>query len=280
MRRLIINADDLGISLEVDAQIEKCIQQGVISSSTLMANASAFDDGVRIAKQYPHISVGAHLNIIEFAPLTNGEIFKKHGVVGDNGNFIEGAIYCVQIDDELRQAVFEEWDAQIVRIKQAGIIPTHCDSHQHTHTIPALQESLYRVLDKHGIQNVRRKIEPSILLMLCQRNRPTVKLDKSRAMMPKKQNVIYRRFHVFSVIRFCRRWNKQLGDRFRITDSFYAFNNFVYNRNVLRFGGKTSTIELMCHPGHKAYQDETDNLINKQKWFNPQKYNLISYKEL
>ena len=71
MRRLIINSDDLGMSCEVNKQIEDCIRLGCITSSTLMANAPAFDGGVRIAKQYPQISVGVHLNIIEFAPLTN-----------------------------------------------------------------------------------------------------------------------------------------------------------------------------------------------------------------
>lgn len=77
MRRLIINADDLGMSAEVNAQIEKGITLGVLTSSSLMANAPEFNDGVRIAKQYPRVSVGVHLNIIEYAPLTNQEIFKK-----------------------------------------------------------------------------------------------------------------------------------------------------------------------------------------------------------
>lgn len=280
MRRLIINADDLGISLGVDVQIEKCIQQGVVTSSTLMANATAFEDGVRIAKQYPQVSVGAHLNIIEFAPLTNLDIFKKHGIVGEDGNFIEGAIFCIHIDDELRQAVFEEWDAQISKIEAAGINPTHCDSHQHTHTISSLREPLYRVLNKHGIGRVRRKMIPSIRLMLRQRHRPVVKLDKSKAMVPKKRSLIYRRFHVFNVICACRRWNNLLGEQFDITDRFFPFNDFYYDRKVLSLGGKNAVVELMCHPGHDAYRNESDNLMDKQSWYKPEEYTLVSYKEL
>lgn len=280
MRKIIVNADDLGISLDVDAQIEKCIQQGVVTSSTLMANAPAFNDGVRIAKQYPHISVGVHLNIIEFAPLTNSDIFKKHGILDDDGNFIEGAIFCVKVDEELRQAVFEEWDAQITKIENIGLFPTHCDSHQHTHTIPSLREPLYKVANKHGIKSVRRKVIPSIRLMLRQKRHPVVKLDKSKAMVPQKRNVVYRRFHIFSVIRECRRWNNNLGENYCITDSFFPFNNFYFDRKVLRMGGKNAVVELMCHPGHKAYQSESDNLMNKHSWYNPEKYKLISYKEL
>ena len=89
MKKIIINADDLGYSLWVNGEIERCIVSGVVTSSTLMANAPGFKDGVRIAKQYPHISIGVHLNLVEFAPLTNLEIFRKHGIVGGDGNFIE-----------------------------------------------------------------------------------------------------------------------------------------------------------------------------------------------
>lgn len=280
MRKLIINADDLGISPEVDAQIEECIRLCVITSSTLMANAPAFEDGVRIAKQYPHISVGVHLNLIEFAPLTNIDIFKKHGVVGEDGNFIEGAMFCVRIDEELKQAVFEEWDAQISKAKSAGVKPTHCDSHQHTHTIPALHAVLCKVLDKHGIHCVRRKIVPSILLMLRQKKRPVAKLDKSKAMVPPKRNVLYRRFHIFSVIRDCRNWNKLMTTQYTMTDSFYHFNSFYYDKQVLKMGGRNATIELMCHPGLKSFQDETDNLMRDKSWLACNKYKLISYREL
>ena len=90
MRRLIINADDLGISKDVNKQIEECIHIGCITSSSLMANGPAFEDGIRIAKQYPQISVGVHLNIVEFTPLTNADIFRKHGVLDSEGAFIEG----------------------------------------------------------------------------------------------------------------------------------------------------------------------------------------------
>ena len=279
MRKLIINADDLGISLDVNSQIEDCIHRGVITSSTLMANAPAFEDGIRIAKQYPHISVGVHLNLIEFKPLTNTDVFQKHGVIDSDGNFIEGAIFALPIDDELRQAVFEEWDAQIAKVKAAGIVPTHVDSHQHTHTISALQEPLVRVLGLHGINKLRRKIIPSIRLMLRSKKHPTVHLDKSKAFPVKKHNVFYRRFHLFSVIVANKRWNHIMEKRFVMTDSFYAFRNFFYDYDVLNIRGSSSTIELMCHPGHPAFQDETERLIDDKSWL-PAGYQLITYQDI
>lgn len=278
MRSLIINADDLGMSLEVNKQIEECIRRGCITSSTLMANAPAFEDGVRIAKQYPQISVGVHLNLIEFAPLTNVNLFKKYKVVDDDGCFIEGALFCVPIDEELRKAVFEELDAQITKVEQAGLIPTHCDSHEHTHTITALRDVLCRVMDKHHITKVRRKGVPSIRIMLKERKRPSVVLDKSKAVQPPKRNVIYRRFHLFAVKWDCYRWNRIMSNRYVTTDCFYAFRNFYEYRNIINLGNSNSVIELMCHPGHRSYQSETDNMMNEVSWRDG--YKLVSYRDL
>lgn len=276
--RVIVNADDLGISLEVNSQIEECIKQGVVSSTTLLVNAPAFEDGVRIAKQYTNVSVGIHLNLVEFAPLTNTDVFRDFGIVGSDGNFIEGAIFIADCNNErLKRAVFEEWDAQLCKFKSFGINPTHIDSHQHTHTIIGLQEALCEVMKKHNITKVRRKMVPSIRLMLKGRQQTTaVKLDKSKAVVSKKRNVFYRRFHVFVAKYYGNKWNRQMAKHFVMTDSFYAFRHFYSNLNDLRI---RNTIELMCHPGHTAYENESNELINNQSWLSGE-YKLISYGEL
>ena len=279
MRKLIINADDLGISFKVNHQIEECINKHLITSTTLMANAPAFEDGVCIAKKYPQISVGVHLNIIEFAPLTNTDLFKRHGVVDQNGHFIDGAFFFVDIDEELKQAVFEEWDAQICKVIEAGICPTHCDSHQHTHTIFALQEPLCRVLDKYNISWVRRKMVPSIRTIIINRMHPTVHLDKSGSMKQPRKTFFYRVWHFFIFQSQCRRWNKQMAEHYSMTNIFFPFQLFYANRNILHCKKRQSTIELMCHPGHEGYQIEYNNLLAGPNWKEAE-YQLISYREI
>lgn len=266
MRKLIINADDLGLSEYVNSQIEKCISLGVITSSTLMANAPAFEDGVRIAKRHPNISIGVHLNIVEFAPLTNLEFFKKRGVVGKDGCFIEGAFNVFSIDNELKTAVYEEWDAQISKIETAGIIPSHCDSHEHTHTIPALQGVLCDVLNKHHITIVRRRIIPSIRLMIRAKHQPVVHYDKSNAITTPRRNMFFRRFHLFEEKYISYKWNKTMGKQYQMTQAFYAFRDFSSNKDVLSMGGRDSVIELMCHPGNKPFQEETNALMKDKSW--------------
>ena len=116
--------------------------------------------------------------------------------------------------------------------------------------------------------------------MLRKRKRPVVHLDKSKAMVPNKRNVLYRRFHLFSVIYSCHKWNRQIAKKFVVTDSFFAFNYFYYDRQILRIGGRSAILELMCHPGHKAYQTETEDLMRDTSWLDKKSYNLISYREL
>ena len=144
---IVVNADDLGISREVNREIEKAIDLGVVTSSTLMSNAPAFDDGVRIAQQPQNVSFGVHLNLIEFCPLTNTDIFRKYGILDECGCFIEGAIFTItSFDPEFKNAIKEEWSAQIKKVIEAGVIPSHVDSHQHNHTIIDLQDVLVDVL--------------------------------------------------------------------------------------------------------------------------------------
>ena len=65
MKRLIINADDFGISKEVNEGIVKGFQEGIITSTTVMANMSEFEQAMKLAKKHSELSVGVHLNIID-----------------------------------------------------------------------------------------------------------------------------------------------------------------------------------------------------------------------
>lgn len=279
MRKLIINADDLGYGSEVNREIEDCIKKGVITSCTLIANAPGFDDGVRIAKRYSQISVGVHLNLVEFAPLTNLKVFKKHNIVDADGNFLDGAIFVVPIDEELKQAVYEEWDAQVAKILAVGIVPTHVDSHQHTHTIVTLQDVLCKVLDKYQIKRVRCKSIPSIREMLFGGKKISVKLDKSKSVKAKKRNVLYRRTHLF-VVKFQNySWNRKMRKRYQMAYAYYALRSFYTDRNLLRLGGRSSVIELMCHPGQPPFHNETAVLMQLRSWL-PHNYTLTNYAQL
>ena len=70
-----------------------------------------------------------------------------------------------------------------------------------------------------------------------------------------------------------------MASSYRMTDYFYAFRYFINDYQVLKLGGPSSVIELMCHPGHLAYQSETDVLLNLNKHLDGH-YQLISYLDI
>ena len=69
MKRLIVNADDFGLSRGVNRAIVECHQLGIVTSSTLMANSAAFDDAVALARENPRMSVGCHVTLMDCRPV-------------------------------------------------------------------------------------------------------------------------------------------------------------------------------------------------------------------
>src|SRR5512141_57922 len=69
MKRLIVNADDFGLTTGVNRAIIECHQRGIVTSATLMANSAAFEDAVALAKQNPRLSVGCHVTLMDGEPL-------------------------------------------------------------------------------------------------------------------------------------------------------------------------------------------------------------------
>ena len=280
MTRIIINADDLGINQEVDKAIENAIEKGVVSSASILANGNAYDDAIRIAKKYPQVSFGVHLNLIEFKPLVSEKTFAKYGIIDNKGSFIEGAIFVMDYyNEEFLNAVRDELDAQINKIYMSGVHISHIDSHQHTHTIPQLKEIIVGLMLKYNLKKIRRVQVPSIRLMLNAKKNEVVHLDKSNAVMPKKRNVIIRRFNLIKVIFITKKWNRFFSRRFVTTDSFFAYRTLYFNHQIVKSDVTNKTVELMCHPGHPAFEKET-TLVLESAISGVIDYQLITYNDL
>lgn len=286
--RLIINADDLGINDKVNSAIEKAINEGCISSTTIMANAPAFDDAVRIAKQYPHISFGVHLNVDEFVPLTTQEVFMKYHFLDENGSFRKEVLHqYTTIEDELIEAIYAEWKAQLERALSAGIVPSHVDSHEHTHGIVGLQNALIRLLKEYNIKKIRRKPYTSILEMIVNRgvsnssNSPTNSCELPMNTQPKdRPSFLYRRLKQLKDGSIQRQWiRKMQKEGFETTAFFDNYQMFCYAYPKLLKYRCIKTVELMTHPGHPGYQIETDLLMQK-KLKDVCQYELINYNDL
>ena len=80
MRRLIVNADDFGMSRSVNRGVIRAHAEGIVTSTTLLANGASFDDAVALAHAHPGIRVGVHLNVVEGRPLASLRRSSPRGV--------------------------------------------------------------------------------------------------------------------------------------------------------------------------------------------------------
>jgi chitin disaccharide deacetylase len=160
MKRLILNADDFGMTLGVNEGIIRAHRDGVLTSTTLMANGPEFDDAVARAKTNPKLGVGCHLVLVGGPAVAPREkissLADAHGnlpetLAGLVGRLSSGLIRMKAIERELR--------AQIEKIRSAGIEPTHLDTHKHTHAHPKVMEALGRVAKELGITRIRKPME-------------------------------------------------------------------------------------------------------------------------
>ncbi|HAT49822.1 MAG: ChbG/HpnK family deacetylase [Nitrospirae bacterium] len=148
----VINADDLGISQEVNDRIFQLMDQGHLRSATMIMNGAAVGNAVAKIPDYPHCSFGIHLNITYGTPLTHNPSLTP--ILDPHGQFTEG-FSRDNLTPAVQQAVFTEWSAQIDRALAMGLWVSHLDSHHHVHRIPALFSSLTRIQRQYGIHRLR-----------------------------------------------------------------------------------------------------------------------------
>ena len=164
MKNLIVNADDLGWTEGVNRGIADAHRKGLVTSSSLLANGRAFDSAVQVARANPELGVGVHLNLSDGPPAAAASAVS--GLLNDSGTLDAGpeSLLLRIAGRSLRVDEVEfEWDAQIQKIRDAGIEPTHLDGHKHVHMLPGLFEIALRLARKHGVRAIRVSHEESKL---------------------------------------------------------------------------------------------------------------------
>ncbi len=159
-KRLILNADDFGLTKGVDDGIVRAHREGILTSATLMANGEAFDHAVALALVNPRLGVGCHLVLVGGKCVAPADQIRS--LADASGRLPDTlAEFITRVSTyTIRRAHIEiELRAQIEKIKRAGISPTHLDTHKHTHTHPRVLEALGGVAREFGITRIRKPIE-------------------------------------------------------------------------------------------------------------------------
>ena len=147
MTKLIVNADDIGLSEAVNYGILSAYKNGIVSSTTIMAGMPAFDHAVNILKENPGLGCGVHMTLS-----LNKPVLDTHKtIVDENGNFYR------RITNELIEEkfdlneIYEEFCAQIDKVIESGIKVDHLDSHHHVHTLASLKPVIERLLERYKL---------------------------------------------------------------------------------------------------------------------------------
>ena len=256
MKRIIVNADDCGKNVAVNRAIEKSIQEGKLSSTTIMANMDDLEGAYKLYDTFhSEVSFGWHMNLTEGRPVKSCQLLLDKGFYEETPGGIcfsaqqfEDARYKF-LDKETRKAILEELCAQYEVLRDNKFSISHIDSHHHIHT------SLFMI---RIIQELTRRFH-------------ITKMRNIRNMVPFSLNYLGRNFWTMA--------QRVTNYDIKMTDLFedYAEFNKLFTRGQLKISDN-ATIELMCHPGHPLYHDE--DFLSQRNVEKEYHANLITYYEL
>jgi hopanoid biosynthesis associated protein HpnK len=175
VRRLIVNADDMGLTEGHNRAIIHAHAEGILTSASLLANGTAFADAVVRAREQPRLGIGVHLTLLEGTPVR--PVAAVPGMVRDGlfGVRYGALLWNITLRRiELTQA-YDEWQAQIEKVMSTGLPITHLDSHKHVHMHPQLLGLALALAEEYGIGRMRlsrppglpRALKPALLGVLA-----------------------------------------------------------------------------------------------------------------
>lgn len=157
---LIVNADDLGYTPGINRGIYECFLNGIVRSASLMANGQAFEEAVSLIRKHPDLDVGIHLTLTELPPVADpadlGKLLKEDGLLPTTPRDLAISLAKGRFDKGI---IFRELDAQVSKVLDYGIVPSHFDSHKHVHALPPIFDVVLDLARKYGVTWVRTPFE-------------------------------------------------------------------------------------------------------------------------
>lgn len=269
--RLIVNADDFGMSQGITDGVLLAHRYGFLTSASLMVNMPASEYAVAQAPHSRHMSVGIHLNICQGRPVLPPS--QVPSLVDAHGNFLPPAeiiprLWRWQISPRQLEAEFR---AQIHWMKQRGCAPTHADSHHHMHIYPAAALPFARALRAEGVS--------------CARTSRCAQFPTSDALGGPHEGSLSRRIFVQA---YRAALDATILCSFHSPDRRISFpSRERHNLNLLASRWKstlahlpTGTYELACHPGFfERGFSETDRIHLQReeelRWLTDHEFRVI-----
>jgi hopanoid biosynthesis associated protein HpnK len=266
VKRLIVNADDFGMTHGINRGIVEASREGIVTATSIMVTGWAFEEAVRLARENPQLDIGLHLSLTVGKPASNDAAvhrqFASRGTFGLGNKDILIGLILRTISPSVAH---REIEAQFKKASDTRLPITHIDGHESIHLFPGIRERVFHLVERYHIPFVRHSYEGMSL-------RSIGKLRRWKKVLLSLFGLGFRR-HI-------RR--RGIGT----TDHYYGAFDAGYlgkERLVAMISRlQEGTSEIMCHPG---YRDDSFDRISgghylpdQELWAltDPQVKNLLS----
>jgi hopanoid biosynthesis associated protein HpnK len=155
-RRLIVNADDFGLSASVNQAVIRAHREGILTTASLMVNEPGLNEAVKLAKENPKLGVGLHLTLLMgHSALPPDKIPGLVNAQGEFSNSPVGVGMSYFFKRRLREQLRAEIHAQFERFHATGLALDHVNGHLHLHLHPVIFKILMDDADKLCIRHLR-----------------------------------------------------------------------------------------------------------------------------
>jgi hopanoid biosynthesis associated protein HpnK len=287
MKQVILNADDFGLTRGVNEGIIRAHREGILTSTTLMANGAAFDDAVERARATPSLGVGCHLVLVGGKSVAPPE--KISSLADPDGRLpksLPNLVTRLSLGLIRQSHIERELAAQVEKVRAAGIEPTHFDSHKHSHCHPRVMEAVGKLAHETGVGRLRNPTER--LHDFWETARGDIDSFWAKLVMCLAARTVAPLFRTV-----CRKYSLRAPDRFL---GVALTGHTTSGKLQQMFGMVTEgTTEIMLHPGmrdedlartgsrlQQARQNEMEALLDQQLKgvLSERGIRLISFREL
>jgi len=164
VKRLIVNADDFGLTSGVNRAVVELNRHGSLTSATMMARAAATEESVSIANSNPKLGVGCHVVLLDGIPVTSMDNLpclthpRTLRFAPTLGTFLSRLMLSGRA---IEAEIEAEAAAQIALLQSHGLHLTHIDTHKHSHMFPRVLRPVLRAARGAGIRTIRNPFEPA-----------------------------------------------------------------------------------------------------------------------
>lgn len=158
-KRLIVTADDFGMSMEVNEAVEEAHRNGILTCASLVVAGDAAQDAVKRAKRLPGLGVGLHLAIFGARAAAKG----RSVVAPDGKNLGYSPVLAgsaIMVTPSGRRAARAEIAAQFEAYRRTGLELGHLDGHWHCHQHPTVLAQALELGAPLGLKALRVPYEP------------------------------------------------------------------------------------------------------------------------